>query len=72
MDQVPRRPTDQLGRDEGMVYDVMSFSKSLLVDEISARSGVPMIQTLQAVARLEALGLASTDGLSWKLVYQGN
>ena len=72
VDQVPQRPTDQLGRDEGMVYDVMSFSRSLLVDEISARSGVPMIQTLQAVARLEALGLASTDGLSWKLVYQGN
>jgi len=70
-DLEPQRSTDQLGRDEGMVYDTLSFSKRLLVDEISARSGVPLIQTLQAVGRLETLGLACTDGLSWKLVYQG-
>lgn len=65
-----QRPTDRLGRSEGMVYDVMSFSKGQVADEISARSGVPMIQTLQAIGRLEALGMASTDGLTWKLVRQ--
>ncbi|MGP9527932.1 DNA-processing protein DprA [Glutamicibacter sp. AOP5-A2-18] len=62
------RPTDRLGRDEGMVYDCMSFARGLVIDEISARSGVPLIQTLQAVGQLEALGMASTDGRTWKLV----
>jgi len=62
------RPTDRLGRDEGMVYDCMSFARGLDIDEISARSGVPLIQTLQAVGQLEALGMASTDGRTWKLV----
>lgn len=70
-DSAPKRPTDQLGRDEGMVYDIMSFSKPMLVDEISARSGIPIIQTLKSLGRLEDLGLARTDGLSWRLLYQG-
>lgn len=64
------RPTDRLGRNEGMVYDCMSFARGLVIDEISARSGVPVIQTMQAVGRLEALGMASTDGMTWKLVHQ--
>ncbi|KSU67792.1 DNA-processing protein DprA [Arthrobacter sp. NIO-1057] len=68
---VPQKSTDQLGREEGMVYDILSFRKPMPVDEISARSGIPMIQTLKAVGRLEALGMACTDGLAWKLVYQG-
>ncbi|WP_345474304.1 DNA-processing protein DprA [Glutamicibacter ectropisis] len=68
---VPQKSTDQLGREEGMVYDILSFRKSMPVDEISTRSGIPMIQTLKAVGRLEALGMACTDGLAWKLVYQG-
>ncbi|WP_159610390.1 DNA-processing protein DprA [Glutamicibacter sp. JC586] len=66
------RPTDRLGRNEGMVYDCMSFARGIVIDEISARSGVPVIQTLQAVGRLEALGMASTDGMTWKLVHQGS
>ncbi|MGH3654804.1 DNA-processing protein DprA [Glutamicibacter sp.] len=65
-----QRPTDILGRDEGMVYDTMSFTKGLLVDEISARSGVPLIKTLRAINRLETLQMAATDGLTWKLVRQ--
>ncbi|MFJ2144799.1 DNA-processing protein DprA [Glutamicibacter sp. NPDC087831] len=68
--KVQQRPTDILGRDEAMVYDIMSFTKGLLVDEISARSGVPLIQTLRAINRLETLQMAATDGLAWKLVRQ--
>lgn len=69
---VMERPTDRLGRDEGMVYDCMSFGRGQVVDEISARSGVPLIQTLQALGRLESLGMASTDGRSWKLIHQSS
>ena len=64
------RLTDNLSNDEGMVYDTMSFAKGMLVDEISARSGVPLIKTLRAINRLESLDMAATDGLTWKLVRQ--
>lgn len=65
-----QRPVDTLNRDEAMVYDIMQFTKGMVVDEISARSGIPLIKTLRAINRLESLHMASTDGMTWKLVRQ--
>lgn len=63
-----QRPVDGLPVEVGMLYDVLSFTKPMSPDEISARSGVTILQTLRGLSTLQGRGLAVRNDAGWKLV----
>ncbi|WP_170184272.1 DNA-processing protein DprA [Glutamicibacter uratoxydans] len=64
----PRQyPTDGLPSEAALVFDVLSFRNQLSVDEVCARSGLTVIETLKALALLAERRLAAEHELGWKL-----
>ena len=67
-DDPRQRPVDGLPAEIGMLYDVLSFTRPMSPDEISARSGVTILQTLRGLSTLQGRGLAARNDAGWKLV----
>ena len=66
-DDPRQRPVDGLPAEVGMLYDVLSFTRPMSPDEISARSGVTILQTLRGLSTLQGRGLAVRNDAGWKL-----
>ncbi|MFJ2617765.1 DNA-processing protein DprA [Glutamicibacter sp. NPDC087344] len=61
-------PADSLSTEQALLYDVLPMRKTLSPDELSARSGVSILQTLRGLSELERRGLAVRSEAGWKLV----
>ncbi|PRA06877.1 DNA-protecting protein DprA [Arthrobacter sp. MYb211] len=72
VDAQDARPTDGLSRPQSMIYDVMNFVQGNVPDEISALSGIPILDTLRALSALERLGKVESNGARWRLVRRGS
>ncbi|WP_313814036.1 DNA-processing protein DprA [Glutamicibacter sp.] len=59
--------TDGLPAEVAMVFDVLSYAKVLSVDEICARSGISVMNTLRALSYLAQRNLATDQEMGWKL-----
>ncbi|MGP5013877.1 DNA-processing protein DprA [Glutamicibacter ardleyensis] len=62
------RPLDSLTKTQSMIYDVMNFAQGHVPDEISALSGIPILETLRALSVLQRLGVAESNGTQFRLV----
>ncbi|HAY42278.1 MAG TPA: hypothetical protein DCY59_01405, partial [Micrococcaceae bacterium] len=61
-------PLDSLNKTQSMIYDVMNFAQGHVPDEISALSGIPIMETLRALSVLQRLGIAESNGTQFRLV----
>lgn len=62
------RPTDQLPADARLIFDVLSFTRPLSVDEACSKSGVPMLGTIKALGLMARLSLVEESQAGWKLI----
>lgn len=60
------RVTDGLSGAQQLIFDSLSWDKPAILDEVCARSGIPVVQTLQGLQVLQSRGLAINQGSGWK------